>query len=312
MPAEPDDHERAERLRSVTALLQVISLDPSVLEVLTEKERIELINAAGDVFAPDVELRRQRVRARQRRERAAKLQHDQDVLAETGIRRLRAKPVFTTPNVFPPEDFAGEDGRADEARAEVSDPQHCYVCKQKYSRVHHFYDQLCPACADFNFAKRSESADLRGRVALLTGGRVKIGYQAGIKLLRAGASVIVTTRFPRDSAQRYAGEPDFDQWGDRLEIFGLDLRHTPSVEAFCRHILDTRDAARLHRQQRVPDGAAPAGLLPAHAGARDDVTVHDAGAGARCSASTKASGATTSSGRARLPCSDRGLTRWSA
>ena len=78
-------------------------------------------------------------------------------------------------------------------------------------------------------------------MALLTGGRVKIGYQAGIKLLRAGAHLIVTTRFPRDAAARYAREADFDAWGDRLEIFGLDLRHTPSVEAFCRHLDDTRD-----------------------------------------------------------------------
>ncbi len=31
------------------------------------------------------------------------------------------------------------------------------------------------------------------------------------------------------------------EWGHRLEIFGLDLRHTPSVEAFCSHILNTRD-----------------------------------------------------------------------
>ncbi len=81
----------------------------------------------------------------------------------------------------------------------------------------------------------------RGRVALLTGGRVKIGYQAGIKLLRAGAQLIVTTRFPRDSAARYAQEPDFADWSHRLEIFGLDLRHTPSVEAFCQHLLETRD-----------------------------------------------------------------------
>ncbi|MFM8471849.1 MAG: SDR family oxidoreductase, partial [Limisphaerales bacterium] len=88
--------------------------------------------------------------------------------------------------------------------------------------------------------KRTESADLRGRVALLTGGRVKSGYQAGIKLLRAGANVMVSTRFPRDSALRYAAEPDFKEWGHRLEIFGLDLRHTPSVEAFCRHLLATR------------------------------------------------------------------------
>jgi NAD(P)-dependent dehydrogenase (short-subunit alcohol dehydrogenase family) len=102
--------------------------------------------------------------------------------------------------------------------------------------VHHFYDQLCPPCADFNFAKRTELADLTGRVALLTGGRVKIGYQAGLKLLRAGARLVVTTRFPRDSAARYAQEPDFGDWGHRLEVFGLDLRHTPSVEAFCTEL----------------------------------------------------------------------------
>ena len=89
-------------------------------------------------------------------------------------------------------------------------------------------------------AKRTELADLRGRVALLTGGRVKIGFQAGLKLLRCGARLIVTTRFPRDSAKRYASEPDFAEWGDRLEIFGLDLRHTPSVEALCRDLLATR------------------------------------------------------------------------
>src|SRR5258708_8520728 len=100
---------------------------------------------------------------------------------------------------------------------------------------------MCPPCGETNFFKRTELADLHGRVALLTGGRVKIGYQAGIKLLRAGARLIVTTRFPRDSASRYASEPDFGEWDERLEIFGLDLRHTPSVEAFCGHLLATRD-----------------------------------------------------------------------
>ena len=235
-----DDMEMAERLRSANELLSLIALDPSILSVLTEKERIQLVNAAGDVFEPDVELRRQRVRARQRRERAAKLRRDEQVLAETGIRRLRAKPVFTTPNVFPPQAFVQTDVTEEVDARAVADPQHCYVCKQKFSAVHHFYDQLCPSCAAFNYEKRAKTADLQGRVAILTGGRVKIGYQAGIKLLRAGASLIVTTRFPRDSALRYSKEPDFDDWGDRLEIFGLDLRHTPSVEGFCRHILATR------------------------------------------------------------------------
>jgi len=128
-----------------------------------------------------------------------------------------------------------------EPRVQSRELQHCYVCKQKYSTIHDFYDQLCPECAALNFTKRTELADLRGRVALLTGGRVKIGYQTGLKLLRCGARLIVTTRFPRDAATRYSNEPDFDNWGDRLEIFGLDLRHTPSVEAFCRELLETRE-----------------------------------------------------------------------
>ena len=70
---------------------------------------------------------------------------------------------------------------------------------------------------------------------------MKIGYQAGIKLLRAGAHLIVTTRFPRDCAARYSREPDFAEWGDRLEVFGLDLRHTPSVDALCAHLAATRE-----------------------------------------------------------------------
>src|SRR4029077_20692238 len=129
---------------------------------------------------------------------------------------------------------------APEDRARSAELQHCYVCKQKYTQIHHFYDQLCPACAQLNYTKRTELADLRGRVALLTGGRVKIGYQAGLKLLRSGAHLIVTTRFPRNAAVRYARESDFGEWEHRLEIFGLDLRHTPSVEAFCRDLLATR------------------------------------------------------------------------
>jgi NAD(P)-dependent dehydrogenase (short-subunit alcohol dehydrogenase family) len=70
--------------------------------------------------------------------------------------------------------------------------------------------------------------------ALVTGARVKIGYQAALKLLRAGARVVVTTRFPVDAAERYAREPDFEDWRDRLQIHGLDLRHTPSVERSAR------------------------------------------------------------------------------
>ena len=49
------------------------------------------------------------------------------------------------------------------------------------------------------------------------------------------------TRFPADSAIRFAKEPDCAEWKDRLHIHGLDLRHTPSVELFCTYIEQTYD-----------------------------------------------------------------------
>lgn len=79
---------------------------------------------------------------------------------------------------------------------ELAFDRSCYICKARYRVLHHFYDQLCPHCAALNWQKRTQSADLVGRVALVTGGRVKIGFQVVLKLLRAGARVIVTSRFP--------------------------------------------------------------------------------------------------------------------
>ena len=54
-----------------------------------------------------------------------------------------------------------------------------------------------------NFEKRTQTADLSGRGALVTGARVKIGFRVALKLLRAGATV-VASRFPADCARRFA------------------------------------------------------------------------------------------------------------
>jgi NAD(P)-dependent dehydrogenase (short-subunit alcohol dehydrogenase family) len=229
------DQDMREELRAAAELLERLAEDRALLNRLPAQDRERLHRAVAELYNPDKLARREMVRAAERERTAAQAQRTDAVLDETGIRTLRRKPVFTTPNFFPPTDF--EQGEGDEHRRETPDSTHCYVCKQHYSVIHHFYDQMCPACAEFNFNKRTELADLRGRVALLTGGRVKIGYQAGLKLLRAGARLIVTTRFPRNSEQRYAQEPDFGEWAHRLQIFGLDLRHTPSVEALCRQLL---------------------------------------------------------------------------
>ena len=61
-------------------------------------------------------------------------------------------------------------------------------------------------------------ADLSGRVCLVTGGRTKIGYRCALKLLRCGAYVIVTTRFPVNATSRYAAEKDSQEWMDRLQV----------------------------------------------------------------------------------------------
>lgn len=236
-----NDTALPERLRSAMELLEQLAANRALLAELPVDERARLLKAAGDIYCPDVAQRRRLVKARVRQSKAEKIERDQSRLAETGIRKLRAEKVFVTPDSFPPLGFEQREVEVEPGFREVVEPQNCYVCKQDYTTIHHFYDQLCPKCAELNFRKRTETADLKGRVALLTGGRVKIGYQAGIKLLRAGAHLIVTTRFPRDSAERYAKEPDFGEWGHRLEVFGLDLRHTPSVEAFCRHLLTTRE-----------------------------------------------------------------------
>jgi NAD(P)-dependent dehydrogenase (short-subunit alcohol dehydrogenase family) len=238
--ADPTPDDVRDRLLEATELLRRVADSRDLLVGLSVDERTALVNAAGDVFCPDPEERRLRAKSLRRKRRAERTRRDDEVLAATGIRTLRDRAVFTTPNVFPPESFQQVDV-ADPLFRETVEPQHCYICKAKYTEVHHYYDQLCPECAALNYAKRGELADLSGMTALLTGARVKIGYQAGIKLLRCGAEVIVATRFPRDAAARYAAEPDFAEWCNRLEVFGLDLRHTPSVEAFCQHILGTRN-----------------------------------------------------------------------
>ena len=237
MPADKKHSPTNEQLHAAIALIEKAAADRALLAGLSDADHTRLMKAAGDLYCPDLSQRRKLVKAKVKQRKAEKKSADDRKLHQTGIRELRRKPVFTTPNYFPPQIGEPQEVTDNPDFHEAVEPQNCYVCKKDYSQIHHFYDQLCPACAELNFFKRTESADLRGRVALLTGGRVKIGYQAGIKLLRAGANLIVCTRFPRDSAMRYAAEPDFKKWGHRLEIFGLDLRHTPSVEAFCKHVM---------------------------------------------------------------------------
>ncbi|MEM7166924.1 MAG: SDR family oxidoreductase [Planctomycetota bacterium] len=234
-------------VQQVLQQLQCFVDDRALLARLPDELRNQLMATCGRLATPSREERNAFKKERRKQRREIRREHDRALLDQTRMRTQRIELVYPTPD--PNEDprdgqRALETAAAEEVateKAQLLEARTCYICKAEYREVHSFYDALCPECADFNLIKRHQTADLSGRVALLTGGRVKIGYQAGIKLLRAGAHVIVTTRFPRDAAMRYAAEKDFESWQQRLDIYGLDLRHTPSVEALLQHIQHAYD-----------------------------------------------------------------------
>ena len=94
-------------------------------------------------------------------------------------------------------------------------------------------------CATLNYEKRFQSVDLTGKVALVTGARVKIGFQTTIKLLVSGATVIATSRFPQDCADRFRKHPEFPTFEHRLHIYGIDFRDMVHLEHFLDFIVAT-------------------------------------------------------------------------
>jgi NAD(P)-dependent dehydrogenase (short-subunit alcohol dehydrogenase family) len=226
------------RVANSIELLEAIAADRGLLAELPSDVMIRLLTAAGKASKPnrlDKEILWKALRRKRQEQRTVLRAADQHKLDTTGIRRQRLQLVYPTP---PPSAAQAATTLQPQAgpSIELTEPLDCYICKESYRQVHFFYDSLCPPCAAFNWHKRHQTADLSGRVALVTGARVKIGYQAAIMLLRAGAQVIALTRFPKDAVARYAREPDFGQWGHRLHVYGLDLRHTPSVEVFTAHV----------------------------------------------------------------------------
>jgi NAD(P)-dependent dehydrogenase (short-subunit alcohol dehydrogenase family) len=294
-------HVDREDLGAIAELLERIATDRSLLEDLPAEDRERFLKAVANVYHPDRVERRRMAKGVDKHRKAARVKRDQGVLHETGIRALRRKPVFITPNYFL------ENPKSQIPNPESQELQHCYVCKEKFTEVHHFYDQLCPTCAEFNYRKRTELADLRGRVALLTGGRVKIGYQAGVKLLRCGAHLIVTTRFPRECAIRYSQEADFDDWKNRLEIFGLDLRHTPSVEAFCHELLTTRSRLDVIINNACQTVRRPPDFY-AHMMERENAAMLEAGKASRAGGASRAAGLVRSFG-AHAPATSARLSQ---
>lgn len=203
-------------------VLQVLSRDPeAALDVMTLKGLVTKLSRDA--------------KKRQRTEAATR---DRQLISQTRLWQANAEvnhpvlPIATSAMADQPSDSVGR----------LHTPRRCYVCKAAFSEVHHHYHMLCPPCAEKNAERRAARVDLTGRTALITGGRIKIGWQLALRLLRDGARVIVTTRFPHDAALRFAKEADCQDWRDRLVIHGLDFRNVTALEAFIRHLLETESA----------------------------------------------------------------------
>ncbi|RPI63275.1 MAG: SDR family NAD(P)-dependent oxidoreductase, partial [Lysobacterales bacterium] len=239
-------------IETCVRVLRAIEGDRSHLTRLNRERRRELLTLAGLVSKPERHELVRMAKAFRRAEREAAKAHDRKLVDQTLLRIQRRSSVYAPLRLERPA--LDEHADRPELRRELA----CYVCKRPFTNVHRYYDSLCEPCGDFNYAKREQTADLAGHYAVVTGARVKIGYQAALKLLRAGAHVVVTTRFPVDAASRYAMEPDFRELRGRLQIFGLDLRHTPSVELFARFL-----AERLPRLDCVLNNACQTVRRPA-------------------------------------------------
>jgi 3-oxoacyl-ACP reductase-like protein len=196
--------------KCIAVLSQLVTNTDQIFDI-DKEQRTELIKVAGMFSRPDRdEFSRRKKDGKKvaKRKLAAK---EKNARKESGIRNAREASVFVAPKLLPMPDLENMEP------LEFETYKNCYVCKTPFIKMHHFYDSMCPDCGDFNYAKRFQTANVEGQIAVITGSRLKIGYHITLMLLRGGATVVATTRFPVDSALRFSKEDDFEEWGASLK-----------------------------------------------------------------------------------------------
>jgi len=253
MKEEKEQKSSSEDIDKVISVLNDLLNDTNQLFDLPEEQRVALMKAAGLLSRPSKEEFDNRRKNAKKAAKRKMIERDKHARKETGIRSAREDAIFVAPKFL--------DLPKDVETPELESPRNCYVCKAVFTKLHHFYDTMCTECGDFNYAKRFQTADLKGQVAVVTGSRLKIGFHITLMLLKAGATVVATTRFPVDSALRFSKEDDFTDWGHRLHIHGLDLRHIPSVELFCDFIEKKYDRLDILINNAAQTVRRPAGFF---------------------------------------------------
>jgi NAD(P)-dependent dehydrogenase (short-subunit alcohol dehydrogenase family) len=244
----------SEEINKCISILEHLVSNTEQIFDIPKQQRTALIKVSGMFSRPNRDEFSRRKKDGKKAAKRKKESKDRNARKETGIRHAREASVFVAPKLLPISDLEEKE------QFEFEKPRKCYVCKTEFTKMHHFYDTMCADCGDFNYAKRFQTANVKGQVAVITGSRLKIGYHITLMLLRGGATVIATTRFPVDSALRFSKEADFTEWGHRLKIHGLDLRHIPSVEIFCNFIEQQYDRLDILINNAAQTVRRPAGF----------------------------------------------------
>jgi hypothetical protein len=144
--------------------------------------------------------------------------------------------LMISSHIKEPQEPPADDDAQDGVPSTFSYHAACYICHARLSETNGAYPgyrSLCWPCGSFNLSCSELSSpvnlSLNGRTALVTGGRLNLGYHTALRLLRCGARVIVTSRYPRDAERRYQDESDLGAWQERLAIVGADFRTSKDV-----------------------------------------------------------------------------------
>ncbi|CAH0040320.1 unnamed protein product [Clonostachys solani] len=150
---------------------------------------------------------------------------------------------------------------ADAVQKKPASPSHrCYICRHTVIHerdLHPVFTAMCKPCGDFNSAGSAMSLpgklNLKGKTAFVTGGRINLGFHTALRLLRCGARVIVSSRYPQDAFLRYRDQPDSAEWlEDRLRILGADFRTAHDAFELAKLVKDTLSTCAVTSRHATP------------------------------------------------------------
>jgi hypothetical protein len=174
-------HKRFRELRKI-AVIFTERMDQSLEKLSTKKRRTEnnqRMRQLDQKFRDNTELRQKRMGALS----ALVFEPTTTPLIASGDAVAGTSTTAST-NDARVGDTNDDDDDDENVQTKFNEPKQCYVCKRYFVDRHHFYDLLCGPCAKLNWFKRNRVVDLSGKIVLLTGGRIKIGREAALRLLR--------------------------------------------------------------------------------------------------------------------------------